>query len=296
MKGALKDGLLAVSVVCAGALCFTSFDTAERITRALVPWEKIELDDLLLSAVLLVLAAGWFAVRRWREAVASERDKAHYAQRLEQLSGELLQAEQRERARLAAVLHDDVGQTLFACRLQLDTLAGHLERPEQRSQLTAARELAGDALQRARELTLDLCPPVLEDLGLVDALAWLVERSRERWQLSAELVASDDWQRIPRAWHEPIFQSVSELLANAAKHAGARSVTVSAAAVGGDQLRICVRDDGRGFQRDASPRRGFGLFSIERRMALLGGRLTIESRVGAGTIALLALPALSIGR
>jgi signal transduction histidine kinase len=290
MKRPLLDALLASAVVAFCALCFARFDTAERITHALVPWENIELDDLLLSSVLLVLAVGWFAVRRWREAVASERDKLRYVQRLEQLSGQLLQAEQDERSRLAAVLHDDIGQTLFACRLRLDSLAERLPHPELRQQLAAASALADAAQRRARELNLDLCPPALQDLGLVEALEWLVERSRERWQLHAQLLPSADWQRIPSAWHEPVFQSVSELLANAAKHAGASTVTIAAAAVSDRQLQVCVRDDGRGFQRSAGARSGFGLFSIERRMAWLGGRLSIESGAGKGTAAFLELP------
>jgi two-component system CheB/CheR fusion protein len=294
---AWRDGLAAISVVAAGAFCFTRFDTVERISHALRPWENFELDDLILGSGLFVLAACWFAIRRWRDALrelhareASERDKARYVRRLEELSTQLLESEHGERARIAELLHDEIGQTLYACRLQLESLQSGRLSPEDRRQLEAALALASTAMDRTRDLTIDLCPPVLRDLGLGEALEWLVERGQERWQLSARVVPSHDWDVVPNAWREPVFQSVSELLANAAKHARATEIEVSAAAGGDGRLRVCVRDNGCGFERDARARQGFGLFSIERRIAFLGGRLHVESARGAGTSAVLDLP------
>jgi signal transduction histidine kinase len=293
---AARDGLLAVLVVTLGALCFMQYDTAERIANALRPWEHFELDDLILGSGLAVIAAGWFALRRWRDAMreldareASELDKARYVQRLELLSTQLLETEHGERARIAGLLHDEIGQPLYACRLQLESLRGHCAEPELSRQLDAALELASAAMERARDLTVDLCPPILNDLGLCEALEWLVERSRDRWQLSAKVVPGV-WEKVPSAWREPVFQSVNELLANAAKHARATEVEISAAASGDGRLQVCVRDNGCGFERGVHNRQGFGLFSIERRMAYLGGRLSVESASGAGTSAVLELP------
>jgi signal transduction histidine kinase len=241
-------------------------------------------------------------LRRWSDAVrelrarqASEVDKARYLARLEELSAELLETEARERARIAELLHDDVGQTLYACSLQLERLDQRLGADTPlRELLDGARELAATAMTHTRELTVDLSPPVLHDLGLAEAIEWLVRRSQERIGLRARFEPSADWQRIPKAWHTAVFQAVSELLANVAKHAGAKQVDVSVA--GGDDGHLCVRvlDDGRGFQPD-STERGFGLFNVERRMAFLGAELEIDSSVGAGTCATLRLPRMSVG-
>lgn len=294
---AARDGLLAVLTVLFGAVCFVEYDTAERITNALRPLEHFELDDLILGSGLAVLAAGWFALRRWRDAMhelaareASERDKARYVQQLERLSTQLIETEADERARIAGLLHDEIGQTLYACRLQLESARTRTLEPELSRQLEAALELASSAMERTRDLTIDLCPPVLRDLGLGEALEWLVERSRERWQLAAKVIPGSEWERVPTAWREPVFHSVNELLANVAKHARATEVEVSAAASGDGRLRVCVRDNGCGLPRDARNRSGFGLFSIERRMAYLGGHLSVESASGAGTCAVLELP------
>ncbi|HEY2733396.1 MAG TPA: ATP-binding protein, partial [Polyangiales bacterium] len=91
------------------------------------------------------------------------------------------------------------------------------------------------------------------------------------------------------AWHTALFQAISELLANVAKHAGAKQVEVSAAISGDGRLCVRVLDDGRGFE-PGSVERGFGLFNVERRMACLGAELQLESRVGFGTCATLRLP------
>jgi two-component system CheB/CheR fusion protein len=294
---ALRDGALALAIVVLGALVFMHYDTAERITNALRPLEHFEIDDLILGSGLAVLAIGWFALRRWRDALRElaareniEREKAQYVARLESLSAQLLETEHGERARIAGLLHDEIGQTLYACRLQLESARARAGGAEQSRQLQAAMDLASAAMERTRDLTVDLCPPVLRDLGLTEALEWLVERSRERWQLAAKVVPGSEWERVPAAWHEPVFQSVNELLANAAKHARATEVEVSAATSGDGGLRVYVRDNGCGLPADARNRTGFGLFSIERRMAFLGGQLSVESATGIGTCAVLELP------
>jgi signal transduction histidine kinase len=293
----LRDACAAVVVVGLGGLCFVAFDSAERITSWLLSWERLEFDDLLLTSFLALTATGWFAWRRWRDAAralaaqrASELEKARYVARLEELSAQLVETEQRERARIAELLHDEVGQTLYACRLQLERAAHRVQEGEARALLDRANELASAAMASTRELTVDLSPPVLNDLGLSEAIEWLVRRTESRFGLRARLVPGGAWRRIPDPWHAALFQSLSELLTNAAKHAGADEVEVSAFEEDG-RIEICVRDDGRGFPaRPAEP--GFGLFSVERRMAWLGAELVVESFPGSGTLAALRLPPL----
>jgi signal transduction histidine kinase len=300
LSAASRDACLALVIVLCGGLLFVQLDTAERVSSALSKWERIELDDLLLGSFLAVAVMTWFAVRRWRDASLelrarqlSEQENARYVQRLEELSTQLLETEQHERARLSELLHDEVGQTLYACRLQLERARQHVDDRAARLLLAEAHDLAGAAMARTRELTVDLSPPVLHDLGLAEALAWLVRRTQERFGLSARFVPGDDWQRIPPAWEAAVFHSVSELITNAAKHAQATQLEVSAAPGGDGKLRVSVQDDGRGFVTAQLAAKGFGLFSIERRMAWFGAELQVESAPGAGTRATLHLPARS---
>jgi signal transduction histidine kinase len=238
----------------------------------------------------------WFALRRLQDSTRqlralqrSEAEKARYVDRLEELSAQLLQTEQRERARLAEVLHDSVGQTLYACRLQLDRVGGRIADAETQRLLGEARELASAAMAHTRDLTTDLSPPILHDLGLTEAVEWLLQRLNERFEMGARLLPGEGWERIPQRWHAPVFLSVQELLVNAGKHAAATRVEVSAQAGRDGQVRVRVLDDGRGFAGGASTA-GFGLLSIERRMVGMGAELQIESSPRVGTAATLLLP------
>ena len=298
-RRALYDALAALAVVLAGGALFTALDAVESVVKLAARFEGIELDDLLLTSGLAVAALFWFALRRLHDASRqlaklqeSEREKARYVARLEELSLALLETEQRERTRLAEALHDSVGQTLFACGLELDRLAARVSDPVARRTLASARELTDAALAHTRNLTADLSPPILHDLGLCEAIEWLLARLPERFELEGTLVPSEGWERIPARWHEPVFQSVRELVVNAGKHARATKVEVSIASGENGEVRVRVRDDGRGFVAGASASNhgGFGLLSIERRMACIGAELVIESAVDSGTRATLVLP------
>jgi signal transduction histidine kinase len=210
--------------------------------------------------------------------------------KLEALSAQLLQTEQAERTRIGELLHDEVGQTLYACRLQLERAQSRTRDAQLGALLAEAHALAGDAMASTRELTTRISPPILHDLGLGEAVEWLLSRTEQRFGVHTRFVATDAWQRIDRSLHEPIFQSVSELVANAVKHARAAVLEVTAEQRGGS-IEVRVSDDGRGFAPKAS--QGFGLFSIERRMARIGARLKIEARPQRGTSAVLQLPAAS---
>jgi len=297
---AARDAAWAAAAVLCGGLSCVQLDTAEWLAPRLLHWEFLQLDDLLLTSWLAICASTWFAVRRWRDAQralraeqASEREKAEYVARLEALSAQLLQTEQAERTRIGELLHDEVGQTLYACRLQLERAQSRTREPALAALLAEAHTLAGDAMASTRELTARMSPPILHDLGLGEAVEWLLSRTEQRFGVQTRFVADDAWQRIDRALHEPVFQSVSELVANAVKHARAEVLEV-AAVQRGPLIEVRVSDDGGGFAPGVRPAQGFGLFSIERRMARIGARLAIESgatRGARGTSAVLQLPA-----
>ena len=295
---ALRDALFAALLVACGGLLFTSQDAVERLTPTVLRWERVQFDDLLLTSFLAVAVATWFAWRRWRDSALqlralqrSEAEKARYVQRLEELSAQLLDTEERERERLSHVLHDEVGQTLYACRLQLDRLAPRIAEREAQALLSEAQALTSAAMEQTRDLTTELSPPILHDLGLCEAIDWLLSRLTTRYGVRAHCVPGADWQRIPRRWHAPVFHSVKELLVNVGKHAGASSVEVTAAAHGEHDVCVRVVDDGHGFDTSVQNAKGFGLFSIERRMACMGAELRIESSPAAGTAATLRIVA-----
>jgi signal transduction histidine kinase len=296
---ATRDAWLAAFVVLIGGLICVRWDTAERLTAGVLRWEWLQLDDLLLTSFIAISALTWFAMRRLAETrralalhLASEHEKAKYVAKLEELSAQLLQTEQAERARIGELLHDDVGQTLYACRLQLERALARANEPALRELVAEAHTLAGDAMASTRELTTRISPPVLHDLGLAEAIEWLLARTEQRFGVQTHFESTGPWHAIDETLHEPVFHSVSELITNAVKHAQATNIRVDAR-THAQRIEVRVHDDGRGFAPDHSASRGFGLFSIERRMARIGAQLHIESASQQGTCAALQLRASS---
>jgi signal transduction histidine kinase len=292
----LSDFAIAAAVVISGGLLFVSADVVELLTPALLHWEAAELDDLLLTATLAIAATTWFAMRRWLDSTTqvaelrrSAQERAAYLERLEELSTQLLDAEARERDRIADVLHDEVGQTLYACQLKLELLAGGLGDPACRKLLDEASGLTAAAMTHARDLSMELSPPALHDLGIADAIETLLSRLEQRYALPMRFLPNAAWEHIPREFVGPVFHSVKELVVNAAKHASASGVSLSAELAADQRVKVIVRDDGAGFAVRSSKQRGFGLFSVERRMAWMRGRLEIDSAPGKGTTAILHL-------
>lgn len=291
---ARRDLVLCVLAVVLGGALFMTFDVFERIDAVAADFEHAELDDLLLAVAIAFIAAAWFAARRWREAQralaalrASELAQRSYVTRLEELSSELLTAEERERHRIADLVHDDLGQALYAARLRLSVLTRLLPEGEARALVAELEQLTGEALTRARDLSVQLSPPTLEDLGVAEALEALLPALERRYPVRLELERSPAFARIPKPARAPVFHSVQELVMNAIKHAQASRIAISAREAG-DAIEVRVRDDGRGFDpQGRADRAGFGLFSIERRMAYLSAGLELESAPGAGTTATL---------
>jgi signal transduction histidine kinase len=225
-----------------------------------------------------------------RTAEAVER-----AQKLRLLSAELSLAEERERRRIAQVLHDDLQQMLMAARLHLRAL-GETENAAKRAGII--REIH-NMLERSfnltRSLSVELSPPVLHDHGLAAALAWLAAQARKHH--GARVSVDADSSANPKALDVRVFlfQAVRELLLNAVKHAAGSPVHIVMKGVGSCKFRVIVSDRGSGFDPATLDRQGIqlgglGLFSIRERMASFGGKLQIDSAPGHGTRITLVAP------
>jgi two-component system, chemotaxis family, CheB/CheR fusion protein len=224
------------------------------------------------------------------ERRATERRIREYQNKLQQMAFDAALTEERERRRIAADLHDRIGQSLALAQMKLKSLpvAGG-----ERGIIDEATQLLAQSLIDTRTLIFDLSPPILYDLGLKEALSWLAEDLEKRWGLRIE-VAGDD---LPKGLGDTeaalVFRAVRELLTNVVKHAQSPSAKISLQSAG-EQLLITVTDDGVGFDPDAaaqpSAQRGFGLFSVREQISRLGGMLEVESAMGRGTRVLLRLP------
>jgi PAS domain S-box-containing protein len=215
-------------------------------------------------------------------------------ERMQRALAQLLRAEEDERERIAADLHDDTIQVMVATLYSLDRAqrdAGAL--PEDTAaRIRAARETLEDAIGRARGLAFELRPPLLEAQGLGAAVRALAAHRASEAGFSCRVTATA--KRFPAATEVLAYRCVAEALANAAKHARADSVTVRVAYRRG-RLTIDVRDDGRGFRADRPLPRSrahfhLGLGVLKERVRLANGEIEIETAPGEGTRVAISLP------
>jgi PAS domain S-box-containing protein len=216
--------------------------------------------------------------------------------RLRALATELNLAEQRERKRLAAELHDHLQQLLVLGRLKLGQSKELVETLPKCVQLIGEADgILSEALTYTRTLVAELSPPVLRDHGLAAGLKWLGEYMHKH-DIAVTVTVPEADLKLPEDQALLLFQSVRELLMNAWKHARTGKADV-AMEMDGNRLRLEVHDDGRGFELAAADTATsirlsskFGLFSIRERMKALGGSFEIDSAPNKGTTATLTLP------
>ena len=216
------------------------------------------------------------------------------ASRLKMLAWELSSAEERERRRLAKVLHDHLQQLLVGMKLQLGIVANQTEEQKTAQAVRAIENLTDEALAATRNLTVELSPPVLYDTGLTAALASQARRLEEQNHFHVEIESHVPEKRMGEEHRVLLFDCVRELLLNAVKHSGSGRAKVELTEENEKFIKVVVSDQGRGFSvegaEEAEPSH-FGLFHIRQRLEGVGGCLDIQSQPGKGTTATMICPA-----
>lgn len=258
--------------------------------------DEVEVFLEILSARISFLGKlSWLIIiRDITERKLSEKRLIEYQNQLRTMASELSLVEEKERRRMATLLHDQIGQELSMSKVKLKELRESLEGTKQKKGLDNVLEMVESALKETRSLTLDLSPPVLYELGLEAALGWLLDRFRKKYGVRTLYDTDKKVKPLNEGIRIVLFQAVRELLVNVEKHANARLVKVM---VRKDRKRliISVEDDGSGFAPDKAYSHeqatgGFGLFNIRERLTHLGGKLLINSVRGTGTVATLIAP------
>jgi signal transduction histidine kinase len=199
----------------------------------------------------------------------------------------VVEAQELERRRLARELHDQTGQELTSVLLGLKAVEEAKSDAERTEALAAVREQVVETLHDVRRLAVELRPKALDDFGLVPALERLRDTFAEQTGMRVDL-ESRLRERLPGDVETALYRIVQEALTNIVKHAQANSVSIVLARQGG-MVTALIEDDGRGFSRDGGGE-GLGLLGMGERLALLGGKLKVESSPGAGTTIVAEVP------
>ncbi|MGD0615660.1 MAG: ATP-binding protein, partial [Verrucomicrobiota bacterium] len=218
--------------------------------------------------------------------LAGQRREA-YGRKLQVLSRRLVEAQETERRNIARELHDEIGQALTVMQLNVQAMLQSPGADALVPRLTESLEVVDRVLEQVHDISLNLRPSMLDDLGLEPALRWYTNRQAALAGLQAEFAADPLEHRLDPIIETECFRIAQEALTNVVRHARARTVTVELHTQDG-RLHLGVRDDGVGF--DAAPIReqavrgaSLGLLSMEERAALAGGGLEFKSTPGQGT-------------
>jgi signal transduction histidine kinase len=202
----------------------------------------------------------------------------------------VVETQELERRRLARELHDETGQALASILLGLKALDEKTDDAGARTSIEELRELVVATLQDVRRLAVELRPSALDDFGLVAALERLADSFAEQSGISVDFQAALADERLPDEAETALYRIVQESLTNVVKHAQARRVSILLTRADG-VVKAVVEDDGRGFDPERATDSGYGLIGMRERLALLGGRLEIESARDAGTTVAAEVPA-----
>jgi signal transduction histidine kinase len=212
--------------------------------------------------------------------------------RLQELSSRIVNAQEQERRHIARELHDETGQDLTLLRMHLADLAR--EGDPEGTRIADCIALVTRATEHIRGVALGLRPPMLDDLGLFDAVEWALEQQTAAVGWRGTFEGTDVDRRFGFDIETACFRIAQEALTNAARYSHASEVRVTLGVVAG-QLELAVADNGHGFDLERSRtlderKKHFGLVSMSDRAGLAGGRLEVDTAAGCGTRVRVAFP------
>jgi PAS domain S-box-containing protein len=239
-------------------------------------------DTLLMTVILRDITQ--------RVKAQEELDRARA--RLRELSISSQTAREEEKARISRELHDELGQSLTALKMDLAWLKSHTaqDNPAVAERIRAMQAMLDSTVAATRRIAADLRPLMLDDLGLMAALEWLTQDFTRRTSVRCTLSMDDAVIEADTRIQSALYRAVQETLTNVARHAHANAVDITLSA---NSTHVCLqmRDDGKGMQAADQAKRGsFGLIGMRERIYILGGTVQIDSTPGQGTRINIELP------
>ena len=276
----------------------THFELSEQISAFSTLYERIQLDELPLSLLVLSTGLAWYSWRRSVDAqkeinarILSQSKVQELLSHNSDLAQRLFTAQEDERRLLARELHDEMGQTCTAIRTEASVLSMFsLNSEEVKKSALRISDSAKQLSLITRHMLQQLRPMVLDSMGIGEAVLALCQQ----WQQTSGIVCQVQITELPDNLSDylcvTVYRLVQESLTNAARHSSASSVSVEIRMASAESLALSVADNGQGMNHFDSPQRGFGLLGMQERVASLKGTFKLQSQPQCGVQIAICLP------
>lgn len=230
----------------------------------------------------------------YEHIIKNEQELKSLSQKLRSLYSELMLTEERERRRIATDLHDRIGHALATAKMRLEEIS-EMPHGDHTGWIADLQALIEQSIADTRTLSFELSPPILYHLGLGAAVDWLCEETQKKHGLVVNFTDNARKVKIDQKKSILCFQVLRELIFNVVKHARAKKINVALNG-SGNHIQMTIQDNGIGFKmtenqlNEKENHGGFGLFSINERLNLVGGRIRIHSKPNRGTWISITIP------
>ena len=220
-----------------------------------------------------------------------KRDLLRSRRTLRELSASVVEAREEERQRIARELHDELGQRLTALKLEMTSCLRDHPDGALAERAQDMLDMLDETVAAARRIATDLRPLMLDDLGLAEAIDWLVQQFKRRTGIAVNVQLDKNLSALPPSLATTLYRIVQEALTNITRHAQASEVSI-ALANRGQELHLTIQDNGVGFPRSSQvrPAGSFGLLGIRERVLMLGGRISVGNAEGGGARLVVRVP------
>ena len=295
----LRDLLIVVAVTVAVFILSSVLELTETAVAITRPLEAYQVDELPTTFMAMILALAWFSWRRSRQAIdevnlrlAAQHALAEALAENRLLSQRYVQLQEEERRQLARELHDELGQSLNAIKLDAVAIRDQAQAPaEVRKSAQEIVEVSSQVYDTVRSLMRQLRPVALDELGLAPAIQFSIDQWQRRHpEVRTRFSTEGELDGLDEKVNMTVYRLVQECLTNVTKHAQASEVKIHIARLPSPpSLHIDISDNGRGFDLSL-PRNGLGLVGLRERVEALDGRFSLESEPGRGLRVEAAMP------
>lgn len=247
-----------------------------------LPKDNLQNLARVIASAIEVFKAKAAEAKAVADLAASEKRLAHFAQHLQT-------AIENERAAIAREIHDDIGGSLAAIRLDLSWIARHSQSEEMTGHVATANEMLQHAIGASQRIMMNLRPAIL-DQGLYPAIQWLAESFQRRSGVKTSLVTNNPGMAPDKPIQLTAYRTAQEALTNISKYAQCSLVKIDLSDAEG-VLTLEVSDNGKGISPEALANAGaFGIRGLKERAKVVGGWLDLITREGQGTTLILNIP------